>query len=315
MSVEATRLSRTRDDSSRHSSAQAANHGLPKDHLYLLPHGVIYTSASIVTRATSRSSGCILLTAQREPFEVTFGKQTCQQTALAIRPLQERGLRAENCQLVSILVHPTHREYRRFRAITSPGCQPLDRDAYTAVDDLLQSAYLGQLSVRQARELLEKVVAISVRYLPQVRTRDARSELIHKLLQEKWNCQLGDLAQALGVSQDRMSHLFTKVVGLPWRSFQLWQKVSAVGSALGSGRRLAEIAVTAGFSDAAHLSNTWHQAFGAAPSRFFNHNVVQVHYGLRPEIALETAAPAPKKVEHTCPHCGGKLDQAETRRG
>ena len=298
MSVEANRLSRTRDTVRKLSGQSTGTlpKDRPKDHLYLLTHGAIYTSASVVTRATARSSGCILLTAQREPFEVTFGKQTAQHTALAVRPLQERGLRAENCQLISIQVHPTHREYRRFRAITSPGCQALDREAYAAVDDLLQSAYRGELDIRSAHQLLEKVIAITVRYLPQVRTRDARGEVIHKMLQEKWNCQLSELAQALGVSQDRMSHLFTKVVGLPWRSFQLWQKVSAVGSALGSGRRLAEIATTAGFSDAAHLSNTWHQAFGAAPSRFFNHEVVQVHYGLHPEIALQTAMPAPRKV-------------------
>jgi len=311
MSPEATTLGRTHENAGKHLSGHPLAAGArPKDHLYLLPHGVIYTSASIANKATSRSSGCILLTAQRDPFEVTIGKQVYEHTALAIRPLQERGLRAENCQLVSILVHPTHREYRRFRAIASPGCQSLDRDAYVAVDDLLQSAYHGQLGIQRASELLEKVIAITVRYLPQVRTRDARSELIHKMLQEKWNCQISELAEALGVSQDRMSHLFTRVVGLPWRSFQLWQKVSAVGSALGSGRRLAEIAAAAGFSDAAHLSNTWHQAFGAAPSRFFNHEVVQVHYGLQPEVALLTAAPtpAPEKVQRACPHCGERLD-------
>jgi AraC-like DNA-binding protein len=307
MSVEVTRLGRPHENAGQHLVSQAAA-ARPKDHLYLLTHGVIYTSSSVATKATSRSSGCILLTAQRDPFEVTFGEQTSQHTALAVRPLQERGLRAENCQLVSIQVHPTHREYRRFRAIASPGCQQLDRDAYAAVDDLLQSAYQGQLGIRQAHELLEKVIAITVRYLPHVRTRDPRSEVIHKMLQEKWNCQLSELAGALGISQDRMSHVFTKVVGLPWRSFQLWQKVSAVGSALGSGRRLAEIASSAGFSDAAHLSNTWHQAFGAAPSRFFNHDVVQVHYGLQPEVALQTAAQPPKKVERSCPHCGGTLE-------
>lgn len=307
MSVDGTLLDRPRENTMQHTTGQPVA-GQPKDHLYLLMHGVIYTSPSIVTKSTSPSSAYILLTVQRQSFEVTIGKQACESAAMAIRPLKERGLRAENKQMVCILVHPTHREYRRFRAIGAPGWQQLDRDAFAGVDELLQSAYQGQLGIRRAHELLEKVVAITVRYLPQTRSKDVRSELIHKMLQEKPNCQLNELAEAAGVTPERMSHLFTRVVGLPWRSFQLWQKVRAVGSALGSGRRLAEIANAAGFSDAAHLSNTWHQAYGAAPSWFFKHEFVQVHYGLRPEVALQTAAPAREKKRRVCPHCGEELD-------
>jgi AraC-like DNA-binding protein len=270
--------------------------------MYLLPHGVIYTSPWITTKATLRRSGCILLTAQRKPVELTMGEQIFEHNAIAIRPLQERGLRAENRQLVSILVHPTHCEYRRFRAIAAPGCQLLDREAFSSVDELLQRAYLGQLGIRHAQELLEKIIAITVRYLPRPRKIDARSEQILDMLQEKPDCQLSELANAIGVSHERMSYLFTQVIGLPWRSFQLWQKVRAVGAAIGSGRRLTEIAITAGFSDAAHLSNTWHQTFGAAPSRFFKHEFVQAHYG------LETAEAEPAATPRVCPHCGGQLE-------
>jgi AraC family transcriptional regulator, arabinose operon regulatory protein len=281
-----------------------------KDHLYLVPHGVIYTSPWLSSRATSRGNGCILLTAQRKPFELSFGKRTLSHNAVAIPPLQERALRAENCQLVSIMVHPTHREYRRFRAIAGPGFQILDRDAFATLDALLYSAYLGELGIQGADELLEKAVAITVRYLPPIRSNDVRTEQILGFLREQPNCQLSELAANLGVSMDRMSHLFTRVVGLPWRSFQLWQKVNTVGSALGSGRRLTEIATAAGFSDAAHLSNTWQQAFGAAPSKFFNQEHVQVHYGLDAETALQTSVPrgVTEKIIRVCPHCGIELE-------
>jgi AraC-like DNA-binding protein len=281
--------------------------GQLKDHLYLLPHGVVYTSPWLITKATTGSSGNILLSAQRKPFELNIARQTVVSSALAIRPLQERVLRAENRQLISILIHPTHPHYRRFRAIGAPGCQPLDRDAFSGMDDLLQSAYLGQLGISGAQELLETAVAIAVRYLPRIRSKDERCEQILHMLQENPGCQLKDLAEALGVSADRMPHLFTRAVGLPWRSFQLWQKVRAVGAAMGSGRSLTEIAIAAGFSDSAHLSNTWHQAFGAAPSKFFNHQLVQVHYGLCREPAQRAAASA-TAARCVCPHCGGALD-------
>jgi AraC family transcriptional regulator of arabinose operon len=285
--------------------------GETRDHLYLLAHGTIYASPWIITRATSRSPACILLTAQRKPFEVAIGNETHVSTALAIRPLQVRSLRAEHCELVSIMVHPTHPEYRRFCAIAAAGCQALDRDAFNDVDELLRSAYLGQLGVHGAQQLLETVVNIAVRYLPRIRTRDVRCERIVQMLQQNPYCQINELCEAINVAPERMPHLFVRAVGLPWRSFQLWQKVRAVGTQMGSRRSLTQIAITAGFSDSAHLSKTWHQSFGAAPSKFFDHRFVQVHYGLRlePEPPLRRVEPPPPAVAAAgvCPHCGGPL--------
>jgi AraC-like DNA-binding protein len=283
--------------------------GETRDHLYLLPHGTIYTSPWIITKATSRSPACILLTAQRKPFQVSIGNETHISNALAIRPLQERGLHAEHCELVSILVHPTHPEYRRFCAIAASGCQALDRDAFNDVDELLRNAYLGQLGVHGAQQLLETVVSIAVRYLPRIRSRDVRCERIVQILQQNPYCQLNELCEAVNIAPERMPHLFARAVGLPWRSFQLWQKVRAVGVQMGSRRTLTQIAITAGFSDSAHLSKTWHQSFGAAPSRFFDHRFVQVHYGLHLEPPLTTVEPPPPLVAAAgvCPHCGGPL--------
>jgi len=283
--------------------------GQLKDHLYLLPHGCIYTSPWLSSaKPTSRSSACILLTAQRKPFEFTIGRHSFAHTALAVRPFQERGLRAENRQLVSILVHPTHPEYRRFRAITNPGYQPLDRDAFNGAEELLLAAYRGELGIQGAQELLETVINITVRYLPRVRGRELRHEQLLHMLQQNQNFQLNELAEAVGVSCARMPHVFARVVGLPWRSFQLWQKVRAVGIELGSRRSLTEIAITAGFSDSAHLSNTWHHAYGAAPSKFFNNEYVQVHYGLGPEIVLKQSAPQATSCQCVCPRCGTEIN-------
>jgi hypothetical protein len=58
------------------------------------------------------------------------------------------------------MVHPTHREYRRFQAIAAAGCQPLDRDAFASVDALLWSAYCGELGIEGAHELLEKIMVL-----------------------------------------------------------------------------------------------------------------------------------------------------------
>lgn len=280
----------------------------PKDHVYLLPHGVIYTSPWFSIESAACSPACILLSAQRKRFEVVVGAASHLTTALAFRPLQQVGVRAENCALVSVLVHPTHPEYRRFRAIRAPGCQSLDRDAFHTVDQLLRSAYLGQLGIQGAQHLLEMVVDITARYLPRIRSKDARCQRLLQLLQENPSCQLGELAEALHVVPERMPGLFARAVGLPWRSFQLWQKVRAVGVEMGSRRSLSEIAIEAGFSDSAHLSKTWHQFFGAAPSKFFNQRLVQVHYGQCSRRVVKNGDIERGTPErHLCPHCGSVL--------
>ena len=274
-----------------------------KDQMYLLPHGLIYTSPWISAKPTARSSACILLTAHRQPFEVSFGKHGFAHTAIAVRPLQERGLRAENRAIISIHVHPTHPEYRRFSGIAEPGYQPLDRDAFSDVDELLRAAYAGELTTEQAAQLIEAVVAITVRHLPRVRVQDERSERLLELLQANPQCRISELAVALGVSCSRMLQLFTRAVGLPWRSYQLWQKVRTVGVRLSNGgKRLTEIAINAGFADSAHLSNAWNHAYGAAPSKFFSNELVQLHFGLM------TATARPARQARACPHCGAELD-------
>jgi AraC family transcriptional regulator, arabinose operon regulatory protein len=282
--------------------------GNAKDHVYLLPHGVIYTSPWFITESAACSPACILLSAQRERFEVSVGPESHLNSALAFRPRQQVGVRAENCALVCVLVHPTHPEYRRFRAIRAPGWQSLDRDGFNTANQLLHSACQGQLGIQGAQHLLEMVVDITARYLPRIRSQDPRYQRLLQLLQENPNCQLGELAEALHVAPERMHSLFARAVGLPWRSFQLWQKVRAVGVEMGSRRSLSEIAIQAGFSDSAHLSKTWHQFFGAAPSKFFNHRLVQVHYGqcsrrVVRHAGIERGTPD----RHLCPHCGSVL--------
>ena len=85
-----------------------------------------------------------------------------------------------------------------------------------------------------------------------------------------------ELADAVGLSYDRMSHLFSATVGLPLRSYQLSRKMHAVCKLAQSGLSLTDIAHTAGFADSSHFSRVWLKAFGAPPSFFFGGQYVDV---------------------------------------
>ncbi len=83
--------------------------------------------------------------------------------------------------------------------------------------------------------------------------------------------RLTELAATLGVSESWLAHRFTDAVGVPIRRYILWQRLwRAMETAL-KGGTLTQAAHEAGFSDSAHLSRTFRQTFGVAPSFLFEH--------------------------------------------
>ena len=72
-------------------------------------------------------------------------------------------------------------------------------------------------------------------------------------------------------STSRLTHLFSKEVGTPFRSYLLWIKLRHAIELITQGQSLTNAAHYAGFSDSAHFSRTFHDTFGFRPSylRFF----------------------------------------------
>lgn len=78
--------------------------------------------------------------------------------------------------------------------------------------------------------------------------------------------QLTEAAGRAGVSPTRLTHVFTREVGIPFRRFVLWTRLKHAVAATQAGHDLTEAAVAAGFSDSAHLSRTFRAMFGLSPS-------------------------------------------------
>jgi AraC-like DNA-binding protein len=78
--------------------------------------------------------------------------------------------------------------------------------------------------------------------------------------------RLPDAARHIGLSPTRLTHLFTREVGIPFRRFVLWTRVKRAVDETRAGADLTRAAVAAGFSDSAHLSRTFRTMFGLPPS-------------------------------------------------
>jgi AraC-like DNA-binding protein len=78
--------------------------------------------------------------------------------------------------------------------------------------------------------------------------------------------RVGEIAARLGLSATRLTHVFSKEVGIPFRRFVLWTRIKRATEAVQRGADLTAAAFAAGFSDAAHLSRTFREMFGLSPS-------------------------------------------------
>lgn len=76
--------------------------------------------------------------------------------------------------------------------------------------------------------------------------------------------RIADAAALVGLSRDRMSHLFVEETGLPFRTYVLWLRLTKAVAHYAAGGSLTEAAHEAGFADSAHFSRTFRRMFGVA---------------------------------------------------
>jgi len=110
---------------------------------------------------------------------------------------------------------------------------------------------------------------------------DPRIVATIKLLREQYLSQklgIAAIARHACLSESRLTHLFTKQVGIPLRRYVLWMRLlTAFRMAAQGEQSLTEAAHNAGFSDSAHLSRTSRAMLGVTPSGCANSQFVQVH--------------------------------------
>ncbi|PKA14953.1 helix-turn-helix transcriptional regulator [Leptospira haakeii] len=100
---------------------------------------------------------------------------------------------------------------------------------------------------------------------------DPRIQSSLSLLRE-WDFEkrptLSKFAQNAGLSSGRFTHLFSESLGISFKRFILWTKLSRAVLSLKNGKNLTEACHSSGFSDSSHFSRTFMDMFGVNPSKF-----------------------------------------------
>jgi AraC-like DNA-binding protein len=78
------------------------------------------------------------------------------------------------------------------------------------------------------------------------------------------------------LSPTRFAHLFKDQIGLPFSRYMLWRKLTRAMVAIASERTIAAAAHAADFADAAHLTRTFYQMVGMAPSALMRGDFIEI---------------------------------------
>ena len=103
---------------------------------------------------------------------------------------------------------------------------------------------------------------------PPARRLDPRVTVVLKAIRasEDLRISLESAAAIVFLSPSRFAHLFKQQVGLPFRRYMLWRKLTRAVLAIAQEGTMAAAAQAADFSDAAHLTRTFYEMFGLPPS-------------------------------------------------
>jgi AraC family transcriptional regulator len=103
---------------------------------------------------------------------------------------------------------------------------------------------------------------------PPARRLDARVTRVLASIRrsDELRISIDDAAALAFLSPSRFAHLFKQQVGLPFRHYMLWRKLTRAMLVIGRGQTISTAAHEADFSDAAHLTRTFYQMVGLPPS-------------------------------------------------
>ena len=152
---------------------------------------------------------------------------------------------------------------RRFDDITlvpEARCAPCAADLQKFLERPLESLEIGALLRRCVHGLCAGA--------PPSRRLDERVTKVLAAIRQSDDLRMSieDAAAMAFLSPSRFAHLFKQQVGLPFRRYMLWRKLTRALVVIGRERTISTAAHEADFADAAHLTRTFYQMFGMPPS-------------------------------------------------
>jgi AraC family transcriptional regulator len=171
-------------------------------------------------------------------------------------------------RIAMIFVDPECREGRWLRDSISTPILALPRERFAEQVPALAAFHQERPSALAAARIITDVVRGLCAGPPPLKQMDPRVTSALETIrgEDVRRMSLEQAAKSVFLSPSRFAHLFKDEVGLPFRRYMLWRKLSRAMEEFGRGANLTNAAHAAGFSDSAHLTHTWRQMFGVSPT-------------------------------------------------
>lgn len=254
---------------------------------------LILAGPHIVLPACSRPAVTLLVGTHGDLSVVSEAGHEYRGRALLVTPNLYRAVNApQGCY--SLNLDPVHRYNRYLRQ------QVLGRQEVVRLDEQLDEATLALAasSIGEARDcgdsyrISEAVLSALFPQAAGVEPIDPRIDMVTSWLRTHVPKQLSlpTLAELSGLSEGRLTHLFTQELALSPRRYLLWVKMRRAAELLVDNNSVTDVAHEVGFADSAHLSRAIKSYFAINPTVFGNAALVRftVCDSLRGE---EAAAP------------------------
>lgn len=245
------------------------------EQIYLYEEGrIVYACGGMQTELHKHFAAEILLS-PGSSFTLRTADGDQEYGAAMIAPNTEHELLAGDSPLLVFMVDPDGEEFRFFSddANYREKIRALDPNDFAPLSGSLNDVMEGRASCRDAYALLNEVLLHCADLSAPKREWDERIPKVLEMIkatEDLGEVSVYELAEAVGVSDNRLMHLFKQHMGLPLRRYLLWLKLRRVAMMIQDGVNVTEAAYSAGFSDAAHLSRTFKEMFGVPPTFFLN---------------------------------------------
>lgn len=241
-----------------------------QNHLYVWDDRFLYITPGMTSEFTQRHTVTLLVALDQAGFVLTNqeGQRQRYQAALVARQVS-RALDASETGLLSLNFDPQSYEHHALTAflgshpVRSVILHPGSIDA--ASMQKIGSGTLDKASLFRITTALPRAIN---GYRPVRMPMDMRAIHIAQKIKKELplTSTVAELAAEVGLSADRLSHLFSDKLGISIKSYILWARMRRAVDLIAHGEPLASVAYDVGFSDSAHLTRTIKHFFGLTPS-------------------------------------------------
>jgi len=150
--------------------------------------------------------------------------------------------------------------------------QPELRDHFNRAYALIAAGSSGGIHMEAETRLFELFARLTPKPLGQARTASCKprirrtKQLIDDSPALSWS--LSHLARAVGLSRYQLIREFSRELGLTPHSYIVQRRLELAKRLMRAGRALADVALTAGFSDQSHLTRTFARQYGVTPHQY-----------------------------------------------